>query len=105
MIKRFASIILIATVLLSACNLPTAKTQDNVEGDTAVQTLAAQTVEAMSTLFAATPKPTSTIKSSNTSVATQPSIVTQAPTQPSATTAVLPTATITQKPIPCDRSW
>ncbi|MCE1254871.1 MAG: hypothetical protein LWX83_15150 [Anaerolineae bacterium] len=99
--RSFLLMILIFSLGLSACNLPTGKENEEKDGEASIQTLAAQTVEAMSTLFAITSTPTALPSGGNQATATQAPTNTPLPTS---TLNYQPAPTLTQKPVPCDRA-
>jgi hypothetical protein len=97
--RRFNLIVLLFSVLLTACNLPTGASKET-QPETSIQTLAAQTVEAMSTAFASTAKPTVTSQPGDIKTATPLPTLTNTP----APTSILTFASITPRPTPCDRA-
>jgi hypothetical protein len=98
--RRFTIIVLLLSILLTACNLPTTAVTKEAQPDVSIQTMAAQTVEAMSTLFAATALPTATANPEEEKTATQPPVATNTMMP----TSILPTASKTPRPVPCDRA-
>lgn len=95
MIKKIMPTFILLGLIISSCNLPMgAKEGEYVSSEAAVQTKAALTVEAMSTLF--------TKQAPNTTLATQTPFPTLPPTVTAAATVIYPTQT--SQVIPCDRA-
>jgi hypothetical protein len=97
--RRLNLMVMLFLILLSACNFPTTGSKET-QPETSIQTLAAQTVEAMSTAFAATAQPTVTSGPEDTKTATPLPMLTNT-LEP---TNILTFASITPRPTPCDRA-
>jgi hypothetical protein len=114
MFKRLLTMILVMTVLLSACNLPTsgAVSDNNLPAEAVIQTKAAQTVEAMGVLLSTPATATTGAQRVTPPVVTVPVVATVAPvatlaptaTRPPISTPIIPTIAPTAIPIPCDRA-